>query len=108
MSVSMKLNGASDLKKSLKDGLRSLTDEMAKDYYNELRKETPYKTGNARSGWRLNQTTKGSKIKNKVPYIQRLEDGYSSQARSGMTTPAKKTIQKNIAAGKYKMKKKRK
>lgn len=104
----MKLTGSSDLKQKLKDGLRSLTSEMAKDYYNELKRETPYKTGNARSGWRLNQTVKGSTIKNKVPYIGRLEDGHSSQARNGMTAPAKRTIQQNINNGKYKMNKKRK
>ena len=108
MSISMKLEGGDTLKKRLKDGLKKLTQEMADDYKKELVKETPFKSGNASRGWRLRKTKNGAKINNRVPYISRLEDGYSKQAPSGMTKPAKKTIQALKNSGKYKMNKKRK
>ena len=108
MSITMKLEGGDTLKQRLKDGLKKLTQEMADDYRDELEKETPYKTGNASRGWRLKKTKNGAKINNRVPYISRLEDGYSSLAKEGMTTPAKKTIEALKKSGKYKMNKRRK
>lgn len=109
MSISMKLSGTADLKKKLKDGLRKLTDEMAVDYYEALKKYTPYKDGGARSGWRFNRNKKGATIKNKVPYIQRLEEGWSAQwDRQGMTKLAKQQIELNKKNKKYRMNKKRK
>ena len=86
-----------------------MTDEMGADYYKALRKYTPYKDGAAQAGWRLSKNKKGSSIKNKVPYIQRLEDGWSSQfGGQGMTTPAKRVIERNMKDNKYRMKKRRK
>ena len=48
----------------------------------ELKSRTPVKTGNARRGWRENNTG-GRKVENKVPYIERLNSGYSRQAPKG-------------------------
>jgi len=42
---------------------------------------TPVLSGRARGSW---QTTVGAPMENHVPYIQRLEDGYSTQAPAGM------------------------
>jgi len=109
MSISMKLNGAKELSEKLKKHLAKMTDEMGADYYKALRDYTPYRDGTAQAGWRLKKNKRGSIIKNNVPYIQPLEDGWSKQfSGQGMTKPAKKRIEDNIQRGKYKMNKKRK
>jgi hypothetical protein len=58
----------------------------------EIRVRTPIKSGRARRGWQNRTGTSGAIINNNVPYIQRLEDGYSSQARQGF-------VKQGIAAG---------
>ena len=111
----MKLEGGDTLKKRLKDGLKKLTQEMAEDYEKYIKKYTPvakdtkyHKGGTAQRGWRLKKTTDGFKLDSKVPYIGYLEDGWSKQAKSGMTKPATRDIQAKMQSGKYKMNKKRK
>ena len=58
----------------------------------EIRVRTPFKTGRARKGWQNRVGSTGAIINNDVPYIQRLEDGYSSQARRGF-------VKQGISAG---------
>ena len=103
MSISMKLEGKIDLSKKLKKAIQA----MAKDYNKELKNYTPVKTGKAQRGWSLRKTKQGSKIKNSVKYISYLEKGWSKQQPDGITKPAKKEILKNIAAGNYKMKRRK-
>jgi hypothetical protein len=103
MSISMKLEGKADLSNRLKKAIQA----MAKDYNQELKKHTPVRTGKAQRGWSLRRTQQGAKIKNSVKYIDYLEKGSSRQAPNGMTKPAKKQIQDNIRAGKYKMKRRK-
>lgn len=105
----MKLEGSKDLKEKLKKHLSKMTDEMGSDYHQALKDYTPYDKGNAQAGWRLKKSKRGSTIKNSVPYIQPLEDGWSKQfGGQGMTKPAKAVIEKNMRDNKYKMKKRRK
>jgi len=60
--------------------------------HKEFVKNTPVRSGNARRRTRL----KGDTIKASYPYATRLDDGYSSQARNGMTEPTVKYIQKIV------------
>lgn len=65
---------------------------LAKEAYDYFKRETPIRSGNARSRTRL----QGNEIQADYPYAQRLDDGYSSQAPFGMTKPTEKFIQEYI------------
>lgn len=58
-------------------------------YISEVRSRTPIDKGRARRGWQKRSSGKDKIITNKVPYIGRLENGYSRQATSGFTQQAK-------------------
>jgi hypothetical protein len=62
---------------------------MAKEGFNHFRKITPFKTGNAKRNTFLNKDT----IAATYPYARRLDEGYSPQARDGMTKPTEEYIQ---------------
>ena len=52
-----------------------------------LKELTPVATGRARNGWKQERRGNGDlAIVNEVPYIVRLENGYSSQAPRGMVS----------------------
>ena len=83
MTVSLKV----DLKdfNRLIDKSKGVTDAVALKAYTKFRQSTPIKTGNARANTTLD---KGSKtIYADYPYAQRLDDGWSRQAPSGMSDP---------------------
>jgi hypothetical protein len=61
--------------------------------------ETPIDTGNARRNWR--KKDKGRKLENRVPYIVRLNEGYSDQAVDGIAEPAIEKLNTNFKKGKY-------
>lgn len=57
----------------------------------ELRRRTPVDTGNARRGWidsPVNSPFGRSTITNSVPYIGRLNNGWSQQAPAGFVRAA--------------------
>jgi hypothetical protein len=65
---------------------------LAREAYDYFRRETPVRSGNARSRTRL----QGNEIQADYPYAQRLDEGYSSQSPQGMTKPTDKFIQEYI------------
>lgn len=68
--------------------LNKLPDEA----YDVFRKETPIRTGNARSKTRL----RGNTIDANYPYAQRLDDGYSRQSPRGMILPTMQYLRKRL------------
>lgn len=59
--------------------------------------KTKYKPKNYRPGnARRNTTLKGNTIDANYPYAKRLEEGYSSQAKDGMTEPTLKSIREYV------------
>lgn len=62
---------------------------MAKEGFSHFRKITPFKTGNAKRNTFLNKDT----IEATYPYARRLDEGYSPQARDGMTKPTEAYVQ---------------
>lgn len=58
-------------------------------YASEVRSRTPIDKGRARRGWQKRSSGKDKIISNKVPYIGRLENGYSKQAPTGFIKQAK-------------------
>jgi hypothetical protein len=65
---------------------------LAREAYDYFKRETPIRTGNARSRTRL----QGNEIQADYPYAQRLDAGYSSQSPAGMSKPTEKFIQEYI------------
>jgi len=65
---------------------------LAREAYDYFKRETPVRSGNARSRTRL----QGNEIRAEYPYAQRLDEGYSNQAPQGMTKPTEKFIQEYI------------
>ena len=53
---------------------------------------TPYRSGNAIRKTRLNRTV----IEANYPYAKRLDEGYSKQARRGMTEPTFRELQRYL------------
>lgn len=68
--------------------LNRLPDEAYDVFY----KETPIRTGNARSKTRL----RGDTIDANYPYAQRLDDGYSRQSPRGMIQPTLQYLRKRV------------
>lgn len=60
--------------------------------HEEFVRQTPVRTGNARRRTRL----QGSTIKADYPYATRLDQGWSRQARNGMSDPTIEFIQRKI------------
>ena len=54
---------------------------------------TPIRSGYARSQWQLHLETAGFEVINEVPYIERLEEGYSKQAPEGILNPTVSQIE---------------
>jgi hypothetical protein len=63
--------------------------QVSRDLFTEVKRFTPVKSGRARKGWKFRQKNKlHYRISNKVPYINRLDEGYSKQAPNGIVRPA--------------------
>lgn len=70
--------------------LAEVPDQVAQDAYEYFRGITPIRTGNARRRTSLRDTT----IVADYAYAARLDEGYSSQNRAGMTGPTQKEIER--------------
>lgn len=77
------------LKEEIEADLGSFNDDLLR----ELKAQTPVQSGRARRGWTSNSNPSLSKPKdilasNRVPYIDRLDEGSSQQAPDGIVEPA--------------------
>jgi inosine-uridine nucleoside N-ribohydrolase len=75
--------------KKIQQKLNNLPDEA----YDVFVKNTPIRTGNARSKTKLQNK---KKIVANYPYAQRLDQGYSKQSPKGMVEPTMNFIRKRI------------
>lgn len=78
MQIKVQLVGDTSLP-GLKAAIQSVVDNLVPEIQSQVQRRTPIKSGNARRGWQTRKQT----IENKVPYIERLEGGYSRQAPNG-------------------------
>lgn len=67
----------------LRKELKATVKQVIDDAFDIAKDNTPYRTGNARRGWKK----KPKEINNRVPYIERLEAGASRQAPKGIIGP---------------------
>lgn len=68
---------------------RELT-ALQNTYQTEVKKRTPIDKGRARRGWQKRTVGSSKQVRNEVPYIERLEGGYSKQAPRGFVNQALK------------------
>jgi hypothetical protein len=66
--------------------------ELPEFAFNAFVGYTPFRTGNAISKTRLNRTV----IEANYPYAKRLDEGYSKQARRGMTEPTLRDVKRYL------------
>jgi hypothetical protein len=92
LNVTIQFNGnkvAADLNRELDQTVR----QISQDYFDLVKEKTPVRTGRARRGWRLKKQRELSySVNNRVPYVGRLDEGYSKQAPRGMTRPAAREV----------------
>jgi hypothetical protein len=78
----------------LSNDVDQMVRQISQDLFDTIKQLTPVgETGRAKNSWRLRKERKYSyKISNRVPYIERLDEGYSKQALRGMTRPATQEV----------------
>ena len=69
----------------LPDAVKEEMTKLQDKAFSRLRELTPVASGRAKEGWFKEDKRNGDKaVVNEVPYIVRLENGYSGQAPRGM------------------------
>lgn len=74
-------------------------DNFMADAFEIVKAKTPFDTGRARRGWR--KKNKGRKLENRVPYIVRLNEGWSKDSPDGIAEPAIEKLNTNFKKGEY-------
>lgn len=91
MSVKVSIGGT-NIRRWLEGVVDQEIGALKDDYKAAVVPRTPIDTGRARKGWQKRRM----EIRNDVPYIGKLEDGYSRQAPRGFVNQAmKSTIDKS-------------
>lgn len=85
---------------SITKNLNAVVNHFLDDFFNEVKKTTPVRKGQAKRGWRkrnkydIDRKGKTTVMENRVPYIGLLDEGASRQAPRGMTDPAFRKLSK--------------
>lgn len=82
-------------KNAITDEIKKIQRDLAalpKEAHEEFVALTPIRSGNARRNTRL----KGESIEADYPYAERLDEGWSKQAPSGMTQPFEQWLNKRL------------
>ena len=82
---------ANNLKLAVDGEIRGATDEL----FSIVKRRSPVRSGQFKRTWSKKMTKDTARISNPQPYGQRLESGYSSQARQGVAAPAIQEVIKN-------------
>ena len=67
---------------------------VARVGFKKFKDTTPIDTGNARRSTSYKERASSASIEANYPYANRLNEGYSRQAKNGMTEPTIKEMQK--------------
>jgi hypothetical protein len=87
--IGIEVSGINSLIKGIEQEIETIVKNTADDFERTVRAETPIRTGNARRNWQQSKRAnkRGFEVENRVPYIERLEQGHSKQAPRGMIGP---------------------
>lgn len=83
----VEITGLSVTLKHLETTIQGIIDDVEYTVYKTARANTPVLTGNAKRNWKREKEPKGFTVENRVPYIERLDRGYSRKKPKGMTGP---------------------
>jgi len=92
--LSFRVIGTRQVVRSLEREKEALHNQIAQDILEVARSKTPIDKGQARRGWRLENSIREKRIVNRVPYIDELERGHSKQAPNGILGPTVREITK--------------
>ena len=80
------------LKRKLGEELDDFTEELIATAKDIAVKETPRRSGRARRAWEITGRGRNAEAVNEVPYIQRLDQGWSKQAPRGILKPTMRKL----------------
>jgi hypothetical protein len=92
--MKLEVLGVDDALEFIGKEVEDQVDEIAQIYLEEAQRFTPIKSGRARNAWTKDVQRQGFTVENTVPYIGRLEEGYSKQRPKGITGPALRSAKK--------------
>jgi hypothetical protein len=79
----IRINIPRDITADLMQVAKDRADKLAFDIVGDLLAETPVDTGQAKNGWTMDDSGDVITIENRIPYIERLNQGHSKQAPAG-------------------------
>jgi len=88
LNVTVDLIGSTESLKELEDTILQFRQMLATEFKSQVVPRTPIDQGRARAGWQQRNSGKNISVENSVPYIERLERGYSRQAPRGFVNQA--------------------
>ena len=88
MQVTVTYKGFKETGLELEQFVEQIKADLQTEVSTDIKQRTPYKNGTARRGWKERTSGRDLEVRNTVDYIERLEKGYSSQARNGFTQQA--------------------
>lgn len=77
--------------------IEAVIDRVGQSALRSARSNTPVRSGRARAGWELADKEPGWRLNNQVPYIERLDRGWSKQAPRGMSKPVLGDVRRAFA-----------
>lgn len=83
----VEISGLNSLATAIESSVDKIVTDSMNQYHMTARVNTPIKTGNARRNWTKERQENGFEVENRVPYIERLDQGWSRQAPSGIVGP---------------------
>jgi len=91
MQLKIEVRGEELVEQELQRFVDRYTGILQDEILANIRPRTPIDSGQARRGWRKED----NRVVNRVPYIQRLEQGWSKQAPRGFVNQSIKTAIRN-------------
>lgn len=90
--LQIKVTGLQQFNKDVQREVDRFIDRVSDDIVNVARSYTPIRLGKARNGWKKKRYSNYALVENRVIYIDKLEQGSSKQAPTGITGPTLREI----------------
>lgn len=88
MRITLDLQGFDQIDDELYREILRYQSDLATEFKRQVIPRTPIDKGRARAGWKQRTNVTQQIVENQVPYIERLEKGYSKQAPRGFVKQA--------------------
>jgi len=88
--------GINKLTEALQKTVEATVENTAEVFEVAAKRNTPIRSGNARRNWQRRSSDTGFAVENRVPYIERLEQGSSKQAPRGIVRPTLRETRRKL------------